>query len=238
MIKKVTLFLYALMFVALGCKLDKSVSPGGADSLKTTGGTSGNTVDSYQPATKGTYWKYSATIMNTQAQPPVNMTELQTTTMTGATITINNKVYYTANSVVDTMKGYVYFYHGNNTYSYRSNLISPDVVVEYVYLKDNAAVGVTWTSPITDSGKINGTPAQIVGSIIEKDISITLAGKTFTNVTHTQLLLQYDTGTGFSTFQNMDYYIAKGIGIIRIYTKNIQFSTTTSNNIITDYTVK
>lgn len=228
MIKRSLLFLLAalVLFIA-GCKLNDPV-------LSTTAAT----VDGYQPATKGTYWKYSASIMNTQAQPPVNTTELQTTTMTGATITINNKVYYTANSVVDTMKGYVYFYHGNNTYSYRSNLISPDVVVEYIYLKDNAAVGATWTSPITDSGKINGTPAQIVGSIIEKDISITLAGKTFTNVTHTQLLLQYDTGTGFSTFQNIDYYIAKGIGIIRIYAKNIQFTATTSNSVITDYTVK
>ena len=230
-----------LIFTVVGCKLDKPIFPDGADSLKTNGSTKPptiNTADSYQPTTKGTYWKYTAKITDPFTKPPVDTTELRSTTMDGTTITINNKLYYKATSTVNSMTGYTYFYYGNNTYSYRSNTINPGSVIEYVYLKDNVDIGITWTAPITDDGKLGGTPAQITGQIMEKNITRTISGKTFTNVTHTQLLLQYDTGAGFTTYQTMDYYIAKGVGIIQISTANKESSTTKSDAPITDYSIK
>ncbi len=60
-------------------------------------------------------------------------------------------------------------------------------VIEYIYLKDNWDIGKTWTAPITDSGLLNGFPAQIIGKIVEKDITKVVDGKTYTNVIHTHL---------------------------------------------------
>jgi hypothetical protein len=165
------------------------------------------------------------------------VTQAQTITMTGGTITINNKLYYKATDVIDTLSGFAYFYHGNDTYSYRSNVINPGSVLEYVYLKDNVAIGTTWTEPITDDGQYAGIPAHILGKIVEKDITQTVSGKMFTNVIHTELLLQYDTGGGFKTYQTMEYYIAKGIGIILINTKNTLSSTIMTDGPLTDYAV-
>jgi hypothetical protein len=118
-------------------------------------------------------------------------------------------------------------------------MISPDLVIEYIYLKDNWDIGKTWTAPITDSGLLNGFPAQIIGTIVEKDITKAVSGKIYNNVIiHTHLQLQYNTTGSFVTYQDIDYYIAKGVGIVYIVTKNSTNSTGTNTTTLTDYTIK
>jgi hypothetical protein len=201
----------ALVLFTVGCQLDAPILPKKTDTTGTKGGnsTGGTTVtpnsDSYQPVTKDSYWKF--------AEITGNATNTETHTITGTTATFNNKLYYTFN-IVSTALGNTtgYYYHGNDSYSYRGT--SAGFTVEYLYLKDNYAVGKTWTAPITDNGTLNSVSAQLIGQILESGISKTVSGKTFANVIHTQLLIQYDMGNGFETIQTQDYYIAKGIGII------------------------
>lgn len=231
--KKIGLFfLSALILIAAGCKLDPPIYPDGTDTTNNPGTVTppNNSATGYQPTTKGSTWKYTTTVDAT--------TLVQTTTMTGATLKINNKLYYAATTTLDADKGYTYYYHENDSYSYRSDMISPDLVIEYIYLKDNWDIGKTWIAPITDSGLLNGFPAQIIGKIVEKDITKAVGGKTYNNVIHTHLELQYNTTGSFVTYQDIDYYIAKGVGIVYIVTKNSTNSTGTNTTTLTDYTIK
>ncbi|MGF7079158.1 hypothetical protein [Mucilaginibacter sp. UYCu711] len=231
--KKIPLFfLSALILIAAGCKLDPPIYADLTDTTNATGTvtTPNNSASGYQPTTKGSNWKYTTTVDAT--------TLTQATSMTGATLKINNKLYYTATTTLNTDKGYTYYYHDNDIYSYRSDMISPDLVIEYIYLKDNWDIGKTWTAPITDNGLLNGFPAQIIGKILEKDITKAVGGKTYSNVIHTHLELQYNTTGSFVTYQDIDYYIAKGVGIVYIVTKNSTNSTGTNTTTLTDYTIK
>jgi hypothetical protein len=81
--KKIGLFfLSALILIAAGCKLDPPVYPDGTDTTNTTGTvtTTNNSASGYQPTTKGSNWKYTATVDAT--------TLTQATTMTGAILKI------------------------------------------------------------------------------------------------------------------------------------------------------
>jgi hypothetical protein len=239
--KKIALFfLSALILIAASCKLDPAIFPDGVTpGTGTTTGEVNNSASGYQPTTKGSYWNLKPIIRDfPTGQAPVVTVQAQATTMTGEKKTINNKVYYVGTTTLDADKGYTYYYHGNDTYSYRTDLISQDVVIEYVYLKDNYDIGKTWTEKITDSGMLNGVKAQIVGQIAEKGISLKVGTTDFKDVIHTKLQLQYDSGGGFLNYQDMDYYIAKGVGIIYISTKNNISSNGTSTTSLTDYVIK
>lgn len=218
-----------VLFIA-ACKLDP---PDFSNIGTPTNGTSntGNSTGTsksanYQPVTKGSNWKFNSTV--------AGKTETQTHTMTGATATFNNKTYYTIN-VVSSGSGAStsYYYHGNDNYTTRTT--AGGVTVEYLYLKDNYAVGKTWTAPMTDNGSINTVPAQVTGKIVEMGVTKVVSGKTFTDVVHTQLLVQYDLGSGFETIQTLDYYIANGVGIIEGDSKG---SGITSSSIVSDYSIK
>ena len=215
-----------------GCKLDapdfsKTGKGTDAGTGTNTGTGTTNNSDSYQPVTKNTYWKYSGVVAGN--------TVTQTQTVTGDTATFNNKTYY-AVKVESTATGndISYYYHGNNDYTMRST--SAGFTVEYLYLKDNYEIGKTWTAPMTDDSTLNSVPAQIIGKIVEQGLAKTISGKKFINVVHTQLLVQYDLGNGFETVQTLDYYIAKGIGIVEADSSSP--SGVSSTSLITDYSIK
>lgn len=193
--------LFVLGLFLIGCKLDPPDM-------------SGFTItDGYQPVTKGSTWTYKQTY-NT------GRTWNETITMTGARATINGKIYYSATDQADTTNSTTYFYQSNGEYRMRSAILGGGPYVEYLYLKNNATVGETWTAPITDNGKLTGLPVQIVGTVIKTDTTMTISSMTFKSVTHTQLQLQYDVGVGvgFQTYQLIDFFVAKGVGIIEIDT--------------------
>lgn len=197
--KTLSLFVVALLIWLVGCKLDPPVFPNGTPKS-----------DSYQPVTKGTYWKYNGNISG--------VTLTQTTTMTGATETFSGRLYYVGSTVMGGQSENSYFYHGDGKYTMRSTTVASGITIEYTYLVDNMTVGQKWTAPVSDSGTINGVPGQIVGEIKEVNISRQIAGTTFNNVVHTQMLFQYNfTGT-METVQVLDFYIAKGIGLIEMNT--------------------
>ncbi|HEY9533150.1 MAG TPA: hypothetical protein VIQ77_01375 [Mucilaginibacter sp.] len=181
-----------------------------------------NTTDGYQPLTKGSAWTYHQ-VSSTGA----SMDEVME--MNGSHTVINGKTYYAVTDKADSSTYTSYFYHGDGSYSIRSAVLGGGKVVEYLYLKDNVVAGQTWTAPITDDGKLAGFPAQIAGKIVKQDTSLVISSITFQHVVHTQLQLQYDTGTGFETSQLIDFYIAKGAGIIKIDTDAGQPTNITSH---------
>lgn len=210
----------AFILLAVGCKLDEpdfsKVGPG-----------NGPSADSYQPFTTGSYWKYN------QVSNGIGL-GVEKHTLTGATQTINNKKYYVLN--VETtlpQSGTVYFSYDNG--DYRTRQTAAGVTVEHLYLKDSYAVNQTWSSNFTDNGSINGVPAKATGKIIEKGITKVVSGKTFTDVIHTQMDLQYDYGAGFTHVQTVDFYVAKGVGIIETDSDIQGFK---SQTLLIEYSIK
>ena len=51
---------------------------------------------------------------------------------------------------------------------------------------------------------------------MEKGISVTVQGQTYTNVIHTQLELSYNIFGIITPFAIYDYYLSKGVGIVRV----------------------
>lgn len=225
------------------CKLDKpdftdpnafksanSSSGSGSNSGSGSVTPTGSQSNTYMPVTKDTYWKYASTGL---------ISDTTTNTITGSTTTFNNKVYYNESSVSQHYKttSYGYLYSGNHIYSMKSTTFTGTATVEFLYLNDTTSIGHSWTTSITDDGTLNGVPAQLIGTMMEKGISKTLYNKTFTNVIHTQLNLQYDMGlgAGFESYALYDFYIAKGIGIIEIDSSVIGL---TSTLVLYDYSIK
>jgi len=192
-----------------------------------------NTADGYQPVTKGSGWSYHQTLST-----GVSMDEIMK--MNGSHAVINGKTYYAATDKADTVVHTSYFYHGNGSYSIRSEVIGAGTTVEYLYLKDDFPEGQTWTAPVTDNGKLAGFPTQIVGKIVKQDTTMLISSMTFKHVAHTQLQLQYDigTGAGFETYQLIDFYVAKGTGIIQIDTDAGQPTNLQSHQEIINYKIE
>jgi hypothetical protein len=212
------------------CKLDKPDISSAAGTTVGPVDTTGN-ADSYQPTGKGYYWAYHQT--SDQGSPSDELT-----TLTGATATFNGKTYDAATDKLDTASGTIYFYHANNDYSIRSNVIGTGFVVEYLYLKDNIAEGQTWTAPVTDYGTLAGFPAHVIGQVVKRDTTMIVASTTFKNVAHSQLLLQYNVTGAFETYQVIDFYVAKGVGIIEIDTEVKQPGILKTQKLLTSYKVK
>lgn len=164
--------------------------------------------DSYLPVTSGSSWSYNDVVNGTTSQV--------TLSMSGATTVFNNKTYYNGNSN-STSKGAStgYFYAANHAYALRAAAGSvAGLTLELQMGNDAQAAGYTWTTTPSDNGSINGVPAQTVNTIKERNVTKVVNGKTFTNVIHTQVDLQYDLGTGFQSVAIYDFYLAKGVGMI------------------------
>ncbi len=217
--KLLSILIIVSVAFAAGCKID---DPG--TNLV------GNTYNTYQPVTKGTVWKFNK---NSAAAG----TEAETQTMTGGKSVYDKKFYYTVRTQTtageDTLTRYA---HDGDDYYVSTESKVGGFRVDYLYLKEDHIVGRVWTAKVTPDGLIQGTPARIQGVVVKKNITTTVSGKKFTEVIHTRLQFQYDQGTGYETVETIDYYIAKGIGIIQV--EYSDGSTITSNKLVTDYDIK
>ena len=189
--------LLALLFVSCQQEVDPD--------LITNTGNNGNTADSYQPLTVSSFWKYKDSASGA----------FSTMTVTTANKSIDGRTYA---GVLATNTGgqsdSVWMASPKPNYYYLAKGFSPNTGAPYDllfhYLNDTAAVGYNWNYA---AGHGNGFAADVTTTIVEKGLTVTIAGKTYTNVIHTNLELAYDI-TGPIGFY--DFYIAKGVGIIRI----------------------
>jgi hypothetical protein len=194
-----------------------------------TGGGSGGGSDTYQPVTKGSFWKYKDSALT-------GYTTLMTST--GQQKTIGTKTYYVFTSETTGQAAQEgYFYAAKPVYGLRTDIPGGLGTLDYVHLNDTASVGYTWTD---NMGQINGLASRFTGTIMERNITKQVAGKDFTNVIHTRLILEYELPFfGWTEVGVYQYYIAKNVGIIRIES-DLGFSGATTRTVLDliDYSIK
>jgi hypothetical protein len=174
------------------------------------GGGNGN-GGTYQPVSKNSYWKYHET---------GSYSGDYIITSTGEKRTQNGIDYFVfsaapATSISEELLGV----NGHNLYQFFEGQVpnsTAGISLNMLYSNDTASVGYTWDNM---AGQANGLTAYTPGTILEKNISLTVGSKTYSNVIHSQIELQYDFPiVGIVNAATYDYYIAKGIGMIRIVT--------------------
>lgn len=186
----------------------------------------------YQPTSKDSYWKYQDSSSYTGKEEILRST--------GTTRNIDGLVWNELNRLFDGVESKAYVRKDGNKYFIRSKAMTSSgtmVEVNSYYLNDKEPVGFKWEHSL---GSINGVPARFLGEIIERDINYTVKGKTYSSVIHTRLILQYNIMGRYSTWAIYDYYIAKGIGVIRLVSdvqiEGISILKTASNLI--EYSIK
>lgn len=194
-----------LMFIVLGCQqeIDPNII---TDPNPGNGNGNGNPAETYQPLKTGSWWKFKDSATG----------NITTMTATAVTKTFNNIVYkalVSGASNTDT----VYQAAPTPNYYYSAKGASPNSGAPYDitfhYLNDTASVGYNWQST---AGQGNGFTALTKTTIMEKGISVTVQGQTYTNVIHTQLELSYNIFGIITPFAIYDYYLSKGVGIVRV----------------------
>jgi hypothetical protein len=207
--RKFVLFFLGVSFLVSSCQkeINFDTPPGSGPGP----GTGGNTNFGYQPVGKNSYWKYRQT---------GSFSGDITITSTGQKKTVNG-IEYTMFSTIPVSPGAEQMLgtKDHNLYTLAQGN-SPNTGAPFdlnmLYTNDTAPVGYTWEHT---AGHGNGFTALTPGSILEKGISLTVAGKNFQNVIHSQISLQYELPLfGIVSFATYDYYVAKDVGIIRIET--------------------
>lgn len=210
--KKINLTLLISFIISLfliSCQKELSSEPG------RQGGTNGSgpgVATSYNPTTAGTWWKFKDTASGT----------ISTSTMLKQTSTINGIVYTAMAGENATMKDTGWVASPQPDYYLYEEGVSPNTGASFDmlfhYLNDTASVGTTWQYT---AGQGNGFTALIQTTIVERNITMTVAGKSYNNVIHTRLILTYDVyGTALDAMA-YDYFIAKGIGIIKVRSEGL-----------------
>lgn len=173
-----------------------------------------NETGAYQPFTTGSTWSYRN---ETAAIGGASEAEVDTTvnTMTAATKVYNGKTFYKLTSATGGETESTYFNFANHVYYNYSFNTEADMALELPYLNDELAVNGTWTVPVVVA---DAPESQIKGTVLERGINKTILGKTYNNVIHSKLELQSKIGGAFATVFTFDFYVAKNIGVIAVYT--------------------
>ena len=189
----------------------------------------------YQPTTAGSTWQYKDSATGATSSM----------TATSNTNVINGTTYVVFNSTSagSSSNTPVYISKQNGFYDliglFSSSTTS--VGIDFRYLNDQLAVGGTWNfnaGGFVTSGYT--IPAIITGKIVEKGISKTINGVSFSNVIHSQIVLSYDysslgVGEGVIAEAWYDIYAAKGVGIIKSQASASGYSSSSS---LLSYTIK
>lgn len=224
----IAFILFFSSFYLLSCQKEvdpNTLSPGGGN-----GGGGSNTQGSFHPTSVGSWWKYKDSATGS----------ISTSTIVNRTKTING-ILYTAmigENAVQRDTGWIASPQPNY-YMYIKG-ISPNTGASYDvtfhYLNDTASVGYKWQYM---AGQGNGFTAYIQTIIVERNISMTVGGKSFNNVIHTRLIWSYDILGTVMEFVSYDYFIAKGVGVIKVRAEGTNiFSGVKSCSDLVDYSIK
>jgi hypothetical protein len=148
-----------------------------------------------------------------------NLTAAVTTntqTSTSRDSSINGKTYHVFTNSNGTANEY-YNITGNDYYTFRSlGAALANLTVESIYLKDNAAVGTSWSQlvnvPVT--GIPTGASVTLTNTITEKGISRTVSGIAYTNVIHITTTIAVAGLPASSITTDIQSYYAAKAGLI------------------------
>ena len=201
--------LVILTFMAIGysgCKQVEYVAPPPA------------AATSYFPQTYGSTWTYRDSLFGEPTDTVGIRSAVinsKTFTINGSTTDFNGLICYNAR-VVDQNNavGTAYYYVGKHVFALLESTPPAGFLILNIMV-DTAAVGHVWVSSPALNTLLNGSPAQAVNTVVEKDLTRTVNGVTFTNVIHTTTSLQTNIkGEGFQNIANFDFYLAPGVGLI------------------------
>jgi hypothetical protein len=189
------------------------------------------TGSSYMPYSKGSSWTY-------QDSAVTNFKTVMVATDVSKTIAgISYKQYDVVEGIND-----VPVYYGNIKNDYYMLLEAgaangATIDINMLFLNDKESVGYTWTK---DAGTANGFPARIKGKISAKGITKTWVGKTYKDIIHTSVDLEYNLMGNWMPMGTYQFYCAKGIGLVKTdYSLSMLGQTYTSTaSYLVDYTIK
>ena len=200
------------------------------------GGGTGTPSNDYWPAAVNNQWIFN---MNGTAQPPLKM--VGTDVFGGAT-------YYrfSPQSSGGVTGATSWLNKGGGIYKLKTGdlninaggLTGTQTGYEFIVLKDNIAVGQTWTGTYTQTTTYTGIPAitqttNYTGSILETGATVTVDGETYTNVIKANIHMETSM-PGSLSITNTEYWFAKNVGPIKI---TMYSGSGTYDQILTDYTL-
>jgi len=170
-----------------------------------------STTNTYINTNAGSTWNYHQ--VDSSSNSPV--VSDYTLTSSSNDTTINSKKYHIYNGS-DGADRYMTV-SGNDYYQYDSIPVAGGINIERLYLKDNAAVGTTWdqsfTLNIPNLPVPGGVTLSVKNNIVEKGISRTVNGISYSNVIHVSTSLSSPLITsGFTS--SIDSYYAPKYGLI------------------------
>ena len=206
--KQINLVICAFLLFTVSCSKksgDMQITPA-ASYLNTSGGSSWN------------YHKIDSSHIDSLHPTPVNSN--YTITSTAKDTSINARTYHI---YTNSAGGYQYFnLSGNNYYQFDSLPAGlGNAAFEELYLKDNAAVGATWSQ--TQTVMVTGSPAPVPVllsfSIAEKNISRIVNATNYTNVIHVSATISSSFIPAASLTSSINNYYAPNFGLIESSTK-------------------
>ena len=114
------------------------------------------------------------------------------------------------------------FYRKDGTGNYyRYYVIGSGPKTEFAFLKDYASVGTSWESPVV-VGTLSGNPTNVKYkfTIMAKDVSATINGKTIDSIINVKEETQYQELGNYNTKNIFIYSYAKKIGLVDINQQN------------------
>jgi hypothetical protein len=169
--------------------------------------------DDYHPNTRGTSWTYEGFFT-------------MKTRVTGNTKKTDGHVYAQLKTTFPDFGGFAiitYLRKEEGNYYFRGEGFNGD----YLFLKDNAEVGTTWTAQMATENGIEENDLEI----IEVGGSYLINNFTFNDVIVVKVT-SYDEEDPESTYETFNYY-AKGVGLV-LTTDGTEFF----NQTISAYTIK
>ncbi len=222
--KKYLLLIPALAFLITSCDKDDDNGSGGNQTEFTE-------KQSYLPVSENSWWKYkdsaSSAIVTRTA---TNITKV----LNGITLT------YMSNNPATPDSSYL-GRSGSKYYNYSKGSLNGSNVEANVQIADTSKnIGETWSE--SNIGSFNGFNASLQGTMLEKNITKVVEGKTYTNVIHTLVKISVAAPfVGNIEIAEYDCFMARGVGAIQLRStiKNTNTSADGSTRItLTEHEIK
>jgi hypothetical protein len=174
------------------------------------------TTGDYFPTTAGSYWSYIS------SDPAAASDDTLRNNATSVTYTLNSSQFTLFKSQAGVDTDSLFFSKNAGEYHQFGDLdlagaASNVVAADYIFLKDNVAVGTEWFSPEGDA-VIASAPVKIrlKFTITAKDVSASIGSTAFNNVIKVTTSEQTQSPAGWATILTYETWYAKGIGLIKL----------------------